>query len=95
MTKQEVANLLCKKTGLSQKQGREAVEIFLSAIKDALKAGEKVSLVDFGTFQLKARRARRARKPGTGEQFVVPPKAVVIFKPGRKFRELVAKTTSS
>ena len=53
MTKQEVANLLREKTGLSQKQAVEAVEVFLEAIKSALKSGEKVSLVDFGTFYLK------------------------------------------
>ncbi len=95
MTKQEVANLLREKTGLSQKQAVEAVEIFLAAIKDALKAGEKVSIVNFGTFLLKARRARRARKPSTGEQFMVPPKAVVIFRPGKKFRKEVEKSTPS
>lgn len=97
MTKQEVANLLREKTGLSQKQAVEAVEVFLEAIKQALKSGDKVSLVDFGTFYLKSRRARKARKPGTGEQFEVPPKSVVAFKPGKKFRDLVAKfgTTKS
>ncbi len=92
MTKLEVAKLLHEKTGLAQKEAIEAVEIFLEAIKRALKAGDKVTLVDFGTFYLKSRRARRARKPGTGEQLVVPPKFVVAFKPGKKFREVVANT---
>jgi DNA-binding protein HU-beta len=90
MTKQEVVKLLREKTGLNQKEATEAVEVFLESIKQALKAGEKVSLVDFGTFYLKSRRARRARKPGTGEQFEVPPKSVVAFKPGKKFKELTA-----
>lgn len=90
MTKQEVASAVRDRTGLSQKEALEAVEIFLEAIKDALKRGEKVSLVDFGTFYLKARRARRARKPSTGDQYLVPPKQVVMFKAGKKFREMVA-----
>ena len=93
MTKQEVANLLRRRTGLSQKEAMEAVEIFLQAIKDALKAGDKVSLVDFGTFFLKSRRPRRARNPVTKQQFEVPSKSVVVFKPGKKFREMVERAT--
>jgi len=95
MTKQEVAKLLREKTGLSQRQAMDAVEVFLESIKDALKSGDRVSLVDFGTFYLKSRRARKARRPGTAVQFEVPPKSVVAFKAGKKFRELVAQTNKA
>ena len=89
MTKQEVATLLRERTGISQKQAMDAVEIFLESVKDALKNGEKVSLVGFGTFFLKAKGARNGRNPRTGEPIQIPPKAVVAFKAGKEFREQV------
>lgn len=89
MTKQEVATLLRERTGISQKQAVEAVEIFLESVKESLKAGEKVSLVGFGTFYLKAKESRNGRNPRTGEKIQIPAKAVVAFKPGKEFRELV------
>ncbi len=92
MTKQEVAALLKDRTGISQKQAVEAVEIFLESVKESLKAGDKVSLVGFGTFYLKAKEARNGRNPRTGEKIQIPPKAVVAFKPGKEFRDLVNET---
>ncbi len=92
MTKQEVAAMLRDRTGISQKQAVEAVEIFLDSVKDALKGGEKVSLVGFGTFYLKPKEARSGRNPRTGERIQIPAKAVVAFKPGKEFRELVNDT---
>ena len=89
MTKAEVANLVMTKTGLARAEAYEAVEIFLSSIKDGLKKGEKVSLVGFGTFLVKSKNARNGRNPRTGEQIFIPEKKVVIFKPGKSFRESV------
>jgi nucleoid DNA-binding protein len=89
MTKLEVAITLRDKTGIPHRMAVEAVELFLSTVKDALKTGEKVSLVRFGTFLVKSKRARRGRNPRTGEKIQVPPKHVVVFKPGREFREQV------
>ena len=89
MTKLEVATALRERTGLSQKQALECVEIFLDSIKDALKDGEKVSLVGFGTFYLKEKGERNGRNPRTGEKIVIPPKSIVAFKPGKEFREQV------
>ncbi|MCB2153468.1 HU family DNA-binding protein [bacterium] len=89
MTKAEVANLVMNKTGLARAEAYEAVEIFLDAIKDGLKSGEKVSLVGFGTFLVKSKNARNGRNPRTGEQIFIPEKKVVVFKPGKSFREKV------
>lgn len=87
MTKAEVANLLMEKTGLGRQESYEAVEVFLDSIKEALNSGEKVSLVGWGTFLVKEKNARRGRNPRTGEQIQIEKKNVVVFKPGKEFRE--------
>lgn len=92
MTKLEVATLLRDRTGISQKQAMEAVELFLESIKESLKDGDKVSLVGFGTFYLKTKESRNGRNPRTGEKIKIPAKSVVAFKPGKEFRELVNNT---
>lgn len=89
MTKLEVATALRERTGISQKQAIDAVEIFLDSVKDALKAGEKVSLVGFGTFYLKNKGERNGRNPRTGERIRIPAKSIVTFKPGKEFRDAV------
>ena len=94
MTKAEVANLLMEKTGLGRQESYQAVETFLDCIKDSLKEGDKVSLVGFGTFQVKPKNARNGRNPRTGEQIQIDEKKVVVFKPGKSFREAVNQTSS-
>jgi DNA-binding protein HU-beta len=89
MTKADVAIKVAAKTGLSRKDASEAVEMFLNAVKEALKKGEKVSLVGFGTFNVKTKLARSGRNPRTGEKISIPRKQVATFKPGKSFRELV------
>lgn len=95
MTKAEVANLLMEKTGLGRAESYQAVEVFLESVKEALKRGEKVSLVGFGTFVVKGKNARNGRNPRTGEQIHIEEKNVVIFKPGKSFRESVNDLDSS
>jgi len=92
MTKLEVATLVREKTGISQKQAVEVVELFLESIKSALKNGEKVSLVGFGTFYLKTKDPRSGRNPRTGQKIQIPAKSVVAFKPGKEFRDQVVVT---
>ncbi len=92
MTKAEVAARVAARTGLSRKQAMEAVELFLGSVKDALKRGEKVSLVGFGTFLTKTKNARAGRNPRTGERIAIPEKRVATFKPGRSFRDAVGRS---
>lgn len=91
MTKAEVASRLANKVGLSHKQSVEALEVFLDCVKDALRQGEKVSLVGFGTFYVKERNARNGRNPRTGVSIRIPKKYVATFKPGKSFREAVRR----
>lgn len=94
MTKLEVAVALRERTGISQKQAVESVELFLDSIKESLKTGDKVSLVGFGTFYLKSKGERNGRNPRTGEKIRIPAKSIVAFKPGKEFRDLVNATPS-
>jgi len=89
MTKAEIINKVSESTGMSRKDAIVALEIFLSSIKEGLKSGEKVSLVGFGTFYVKHKRARNGRNPRTGDQIHIPPKLIATFKPGKAFRALV------
>ena len=89
MTKAEVAAKLANKTGVSQKQSVEALEVFLASVKDALRGGDKVSLVGFGTFYVKERNARNGRNPRTGSSIEIPKKYIACFKPGKAFRDAV------
>jgi DNA-binding protein HU-beta len=94
MTKAEVAAKLTNKIGLSSKQSVEAVEIFLECVKNALKQGDRVSLVGFGTFFVKGKDARSGRNPRTGKNIDIPDKRVAVFKPGRELRDLVKNLKS-
>ena len=87
MTKVELIKALMEKTGLSRNQSIETVEFFLESVKTALRKGEKVCLVGFGTFYIKKKEARIGRNPRTGEKINIPAKSVAVFKPGKAFRE--------
>ncbi|MCE5231660.1 HU family DNA-binding protein [bacterium] len=89
MTKAEIINRVAQTTGMSRKDAIEALEIFLSSIKEGLKSGEKISLVGFGTFYVKHKKARNGRNPRTGDRIHIPPKLIATFKPGKSFRQLI------
>jgi DNA-binding protein HU-beta len=88
MTKVELVKALMERTGLSRNQSIETVEFFLESVKNALKKGEKVCLVGFGTFYTKKKESRIGRNPRTGEKINIPAKMVAVFKPGKSFREI-------
>ena len=67
MNKTDLVNVVAAETNLSKKQAEEAVNATLSAIANALKDGDKVQLIGFGTFEVKDVAAREGRNPKTGE----------------------------
>ncbi len=85
------ADLVAKvaEIGITKKQAGEVVDAVISAIKDALAKGEKVSLIGFGTFSVKERAAREGRNPRTGKKIKIPKKKVPVFKPGKELKEAV------
>ena len=87
MNKTELINAVAAKTGLSKKNADQAVAAVLDAITASLKDGEKVSLVGFGTFDVKKRLERTVVNPSTGKRMLVPPKLVLNFKPVASIKE--------
>lgn len=86
MTKADIAALVMEK-GLTRKQAVQVIEAMIRFIKEALQRGEKVQLMNFGSFQVKAKRARRGRNPQTGEEITIAPRKVLKFKPGKALYE--------
>jgi DNA-binding protein HU-beta len=88
MTKQDLVNEVAN-VGITKKQAAVAVNAVFDAIKDALAAGDKVSLVGFGSFSVKKRAAREGRNPRTGRPLKIPAKKVPVFRPGKALRDAV------
>lgn len=88
MTKADIASLVAEK-GLTKKQAMDAVEATLEILKNALRLGEKIQLVGFGSFQVRAKRARKGRNPQTGSEITISARKVLKFKPGKALHQIV------
>ncbi|MCI9605917.1 MAG: HU family DNA-binding protein [Oscillospiraceae bacterium] len=91
MNKAELINAAADKAGLSKKDTEAAVDAAIKAITEALAAGDKVQLVGFGSFEIRARAARIGRNPKTKEEIKIPASKVPAFKPGKALKDAVAK----
>jgi DNA-binding protein HU-beta len=89
VNKAELVEEVANKTGLTRKASRETIDAMISVVTDALAREEKVTLVGFGTFQVREREARRGRNPQTGETIQIAAKKVPRFKPGKGLKEAV------
>lgn len=87
MSKTELAAAIAAKTGISKKDAEAVVGAALDAITEALKAGDKVQLIGFGTFEVRDRPARMARNPRTGEEIPVPASKAPTFKAGKALKD--------
>lgn len=91
MNKTELIAAVAEKTDLSKKDADAAVSAVLGAITDALKVGDKIQLVGFGTFEVRNRAAKQGRNPRTGETMTVPASKVPAFKAGKALKDAVAE----
>ena len=89
MNKAELVEEVVNETGLTRRTAREAVNTVTSVITDALARGEKVTLVEFGTFKVMERKARTGRNPQTGQTIQIPAKKASKFRPGKGLRDKV------
>ncbi|MCA9159583.1 MAG: integration host factor subunit beta [Planctomycetales bacterium] len=89
VTKKEIVKSISDKTGLTQLQIKEIVQLTFDGIVETLLEEGRVELRNFGVFQVKSRKARKARNPRTGRQVDVPEKFVVTFKPGKEMEARV------
>lgn len=89
MNKAELISTIVATTDLNKKEADAALNAALDAITEALKKGEKVQLVGFGTFAAKAKAASVARNPKTGEQIQVPAHKVPTFSAGKALKDAI------
>ena len=89
MTKVELVNAVAEKAGLSKKDSEKAVAAFIASVTDALKQGDKLSLVGFGTFEVKARAARTGINPRTKEPITIAASKNPVFKAGKALKDAI------
>lgn len=89
MNKTELIAKVAETTELTKKDASKAVDAIFDAIADALKAGEKVSLIGFGNFEVRERAARKGRNPQTGEEIEIASSKLPAFKPGKELKDIV------
>ena len=91
MNKAELINAVAAATEFSKKDAEAAVTATLEAITAALKDGDKVQLVGFGSFEVKKRAARIGRNPKTNATIEIPASTVPVFKAGKALTDAVTK----
>jgi nucleoid DNA-binding protein len=89
MTKKDIVLKITDMTGIKQVDVKTIVQKTFDVIIDSLVRSEKVELRNFGVFKIKERKARFGRNPRTGESVPVPPRKVVIFKPGLEMKQKI------
>ncbi len=89
MTKKEIVKQISEKLGLTQLKTKEIVQLTFDAIVETLLSERRIELRNFGVFEVKRRKARKARNPRTGDKVDVGPKNVVTFKPGKEMEERI------
>ncbi|NJK29643.1 MAG: HU family DNA-binding protein [Acaryochloris sp. RU_4_1] len=90
MNKGELVNAIADKTGVTKKQADVTLSAAVDVIIDAVSGGDKVTLVGFGSFEPRARKARNGRNPQTGKKLKIPATRVPAFSAGKLFKEKVA-----
>ncbi|MFA5320909.1 MAG: HU family DNA-binding protein [Candidatus Omnitrophota bacterium] len=89
MTKKDIILKVSDETKLKQIDVKKVVQKTFDCILDSLVRGEKIELRNFGIFKIKERKSRTGRNPRTGQTVPVPPRKVVVFKPGLEMKKMV------
>lgn len=89
MTKAELISAVAEQAGLKKVDAEKAVAAFIASVTSALKSGDKLSLVGFGTFSVSERAARKGQNPQTGKKIEIAAAIVPKFKPGKTLKEAV------
>jgi len=86
MNKEDLVERVADRTGQTKKQAMAIVDAVFASITGSLRRGEKVTVVGFGTFQVRGRAARDGRNPRTGAKIRIPPKRVSVFTAGKDLK---------
>ncbi len=87
MNKAELVESIATTLGTSKKASEDALNAVMASITKALKKGEKVQLVGFGSFEVRKRKARKGRNPQTGEEVKIPASKTAVFKAGKGLKD--------
>jgi DNA-binding protein HU-beta len=90
MNKGELVDAVADKASVTKKQADAVLTAALEAIVEAVSSGDKVTLVGFGSFERRERKAREGRNPKTGDKMAIPATKVPAFSAGKLFKEKVA-----
>jgi DNA-binding protein HU-beta len=82
MNKAQLIDAIAGKSGLTKADSKKALDATIEAVTEALKGGDRVALVGFGSFSVSERSARTGRNPQTGKEISIPAKKAVKFKAG-------------
>ena len=91
MNKSQLVEAIAKDAGLTKKAAETALNALVGVVTNALKKGEKVQLVGFGTFETRKRAARKGVNPQTKQTIKIPASKAPAFKAGKAFKEEVNK----
>jgi len=86
MNKAELVAAVAAKTGDTKKSAESNVNAFIEVVKEALKKGDKIQLVGFGSFEVRKRAARKGRNPQTKEEIRIPASKAPVFKAGKALK---------
>lgn len=90
MNKAELIDAMASQANLTKADAKKALDAFVNTTTKALKKGDRVALVGFGSFSVSERSARTGRNPQTGAPIQIPAKKVVKFKPGSELSDAVS-----
>lgn len=90
MNKGELVDAVADKANVTKKQADAVLTAALDAIMESVSGGDKVTLVGFGSFERRERKAREGRNPKTGDKMEIPETMVPAFSAGKLFKEKVA-----
>ncbi len=89
MTKAELVDVVSSGANISKAAATKAIDSFTNGITKALKKGDKVTLVGFGTFSVRKRKARTGRNPRTGKEIKIPAAKTPKFTPGKALKQAI------
>lgn len=91
MNKADLIDAIAKDVSIAKSAAANVIDSFIETVKRSLKKGEKVTLMGFGSWEVRERAARVGRNPQTGKEIKIKAKKVPKFNPGKELKEAVAK----
>ena len=89
MNKTDLIGAVAGKAEITKKDAEKFINAFFTTVEEALKAGDKIQLIGFGTFEVRSRQGRKGRNPQTGAEIDIPAANVPAFKPGKALKDAV------